>query len=115
MRKDLEPFGFGVEDLGPAAGGERAGVRITAVDLRGDAYRVGLREGDMILEIDGHSVRDRAEFRRTLAENRAAVVRLYVRRGSRAIFFGLRRATQQTARADGPMAPEPERKVLDRR
>ena len=115
VRKDLEPFGFGVEDLGPAAGGERAGVRITAVDLRGDAYRVGLREGDTILEIDGHSVRDRAEFRRTLAENRAAVVRLYVRRGSRAIFFGLRRATQQTARADGPMAPEPERKVLDRR
>src|SRR5437868_7183417 len=115
VRKDLGPFGFGVEDLGPTAGGERAGVRITAVDLRGDAYRVGLREGDMILEIDGHSVRDRAEFRRTLAENRAAVVRLYVRRGSRAIFFGLRRATQQTARADGPMAPEPERKVLDRR
>src|SRR2546423_12259000 len=100
---------------GPTYGAVGAVVRVSAVDLRGDAYRVGLREGDTILEIDGHSVRDRAEFRRTLAENRATVVRLYVRRGSRAIFFGLRRATQQTARADGPMAPEPERKVLDRR
>jgi S1-C subfamily serine protease len=110
VRKDLEPFGFGVEDLGPAGGSERPGVRIAAVDLRGDAYRVGLREGDMVLEVDGRAIRDRAEFRRAVAENRAAVVRLYVRRGSRAIFFGLRRPAQQTARADGPLAPEPERK-----
>jgi serine protease Do len=115
MRKDLEPFGFGVEDPGPASGPERAGVRIAAVDLRGDAYRVGLREGDMVVEVDGRTIRDRAEFRRALADNHATVVRLYVRRGSRAIFFGLRRTATQTARVDGPGAPEPERKVLERR
>jgi serine protease Do len=115
VRKDLEPFGLGVEDLGSAGGSQRPGVRITTVDLRGDAYRVGLREGDMVLEVDGRAIRDRGEFRRALAENRASVVRLYVRRGSRAIFFGLRRSAQQTAQADGPIAPEPERKVLERR
>jgi serine protease Do len=115
VRKDLEPFGLGVEELGLAGGSERPGVRITTVDLRGDAYRVGLREGDTVLEVDGRAIRDRAGFRRALAENRAAVVRLYVRRGSRAIFFGLRRPAQQTARADGPVAPESERKVLERR
>ena len=115
VRKDLEPFGLGVEDLGTSAGNERPSVRITAVDLRGDAYRVGLREGDLVLEVDGRAIRDRAEFRRTLTESRGTVVRLYVRRGSRAIFFGLRRPAQQTARADGPPAPEPAPKALDPR
>ena len=116
VRKDLEPFGMGIEEMGPAVGAaDRAGIRISTVDLRGDAYRVGLREGDTILEVDGRAVRDRAGFRRAVAENRAAVVRLYVKRGSRAIFFGLRRPSQQTARADGP-APEPaDRKGLDHR
>jgi len=116
VRKDLEPFGMGIEETGPAVGAaDRAGIRISTVDLRGDAYRVGLREGDTILEVDGRAVRDRAGFRRAVAENRAAVVRLYVKRGSRAIFFGLRRPSQQTARADGP-APEPaDRKGLDHR
>src|SRR5712671_6908207 len=115
VRKDLEPFGLGVEELGPSAGNERPGVRIIAVDLRGDAYRVGLREGDMVVEVDGRTIRDRAEFRRTLTESRATVVRLYVRRGSRAIFFGLRRPAQQTARVDGPGASEPAPKSIDRR
>jgi serine protease Do len=102
MRKDLEPYGFGVEDVGPAAAGERHGVRVATVDLRGDAYRVGLREGDLVLEVDGHAVRDRSDFRRALADSHARVVRLYVRRGSRAIFFGLRRSGEQTARAESP-------------
>jgi S1-C subfamily serine protease len=104
VRKDLEPFGFAVEDVGPAAAGERSGVRVATVDLRGDAYRVGLREGDVVLEVDGHAVHDRAGFRRTLADSHGRVVRLYVRRGSRAIFFGLRRSSPQTARADSPAA-----------
>ncbi|MFL5276866.1 MAG: PDZ domain-containing protein, partial [Myxococcales bacterium] len=75
----------------------------TAVDLRGDAYRVGLREGDLLVEVDGRPVHDRLEFRRVVSENRTPVVRLYVRRGSRAIFFGLRRGAQQTARAETPV------------
>ncbi|MFL5430757.1 MAG: trypsin-like peptidase domain-containing protein [Myxococcales bacterium] len=103
VRKDLEPFGLGVEDLDPASAADRNGVRVTAVDLRGDAYRVGLREGDLLLEVDGRPVHDRLEFRRVVSENRTPVVRLYVRRGSRAIFFGLRRGAQQTARAETPV------------
>ena len=114
VRKDLEPFGLGVEDLDPASAADRNGVRVTAVDLRGDAYRVGLREGDLVLEVDGRPVRDRVEFRRVLSENRNAVVRLYVRRGSRAIFFGLRRGAQQTARAETPLL-EIERKAVKER
>jgi Do/DeqQ family serine protease len=102
LRKDLQPFGFGVEDLEAGEARGRTGVRIASVDLRGDAYRAGLREGDLVLEVDGRSVHDRAEFRHALSDNHAPIVRFYVRRGGRAIFFGLRRAPQRTARAEAP-------------
>jgi serine protease Do len=104
-RKELEPFGLSVEELSAREAAERPGVRVAAVDLRGDAYRAGVREGDLVLEIDGRAIHDRADFRRVLLEGRSKVTRLYVRRGARAIFFGLRRATQETARADSPAPP----------
>ena len=93
-RKDQEPFGFSVEE----EPGE-TGVRVGAVDLRGPAYRAGLREGDRVLEVDGRPVRDRIAFRKAVAENRAPVTRLFVKRGSRSIFFGLRKDAPQTAQA----------------
>jgi serine protease Do len=88
-----EPFGLSLDE-GDAKG---SGVRVAAVDLRGDAYRAGIREGDLVLEIDGRPVHDQAELRRALAQSPLPVARLYVRRGSRAIFFGLRRR--------GPLGP----------
>ena len=96
IKREQEPFGFAVEEKADASGG----VRIGAIDFRGCAYRAGLREGDVILELDGKATPDRQAWKKalgTLAEN--GVSRLYVRRGGRAIFFGLRRDPPTTAQA----------------
>jgi serine protease Do len=90
-RKDQEPFGLSVDEQ-PG----RPGLRISSVDLRSTGYRVGLREGDVVLDVDGHPVRDRAAFRKAVAEG-GAVTRLYVKRNGRSIFFGLRKDPAQTA------------------
>src|SRR6266481_405365 len=80
-RKDQEPFGFSVDDQ-PG----QPGVRVSSVDLRSNAYRAGVREGDLVLDVDGRPVRDRAAFRKAIAES-GAVTRLYVKRNGRSIFF----------------------------
>src|SRR5438132_2740117 len=90
-RKDQEPFGFSVDDQ-PG----QPGVRVSSVDLRSNAYRAGVREGDLVLDVDGRPVRDRAAFRKAIAES-GAVTRLYVKRNGRSIFFGLRKDPAQTA------------------
>jgi len=84
-RKDQEPFGLSVEEQ-PG----RPGLRVSSVDLRSTAYRAGLREGDVVVDVDGQPVHDRAAFRRAVAGG-GAVTRLYVKRNGRSIFFGLRR------------------------
>jgi Do/DeqQ family serine protease len=91
-RKDQEPLGLGVEDQK----GE-AGVRVSSVDLRSAAYRAGLREGDVVIDVDGHPVRDRASFRKAVAESRRNVTRLFVKRNGRSMFFGLRKETPESA------------------
>jgi S1-C subfamily serine protease len=68
----------------------RPGVRISAIDPRGAAYRAGLREGDLVLDVDGRAVSDRASLRKALGAS-GDVVRMYVRRNGRALFFGIRR------------------------
>jgi S1-C subfamily serine protease len=70
---------------------------VSSVDLRSCAYRAGVREGDLILEIDGHAVADKAAYR-TMVSETAGVARLYVRRGGKALFFGLRREAPVAAR-----------------
>ncbi len=99
LRRDQEPFGFAVDE--PAADdAERGhGVRVGSVDLRSSAYRAGVREGDLILSINGQPVTDRTGYRRAVS-NLPAVSRLYVRRGGKALFFGLRRDAAVTARAE---------------
>ena len=90
-RRELEPFGFAVEDASRADDSDKwRGVRITTVDLRGPAYRMGLREGDLVAELDGKPVPDKGAWRKALASV-GQVARLYVRRGGKAIYFGLRR------------------------
>jgi serine protease Do len=90
-RKDQEPFGFSADEQQG-----RPGLRVSALDPRGSAYRAGLREGDLVIDVDGHAVRDRASLRKALGES-GPVARLYVRRNGRALFFGLRKETAQTA------------------
>ena len=91
-RKESEPFGLSVDEKA----GER-GLRISAVDPRGAAYRVGLRDGDVLLDVDGRAVHDRAAFRKAISEG-SVVTRLFVRRNGRALFFALRKELPRTAR-----------------
>jgi serine protease Do len=90
IRREQEPFGFAIDE--GARPDERDGVRIASIDLRSGAYRAGLREGDLILEVDGKPVPDKSVYRKVIsALGKSAVSRLYVRRGSKALYFGLRR------------------------
>ena len=98
LRREQEPFGFAVEEILPDDSDRGKGVRIASIDLRSCAYRAGLREGDLILEVDGRPVPDRGAYRKVLSSmGKTLVSRVYVRRGGKALFFGLRR--------DSPKAP----------
>ena len=101
LRRDQEPFGFSVEE--PAREDGIAGVRVSTIDLRSSAYRAGMREGDVILEIDGQPVIDKISYRKAVGKLRA-VTRLYVRRGGKALFFGLRREAASAFRSDSASA-----------
>jgi serine protease Do len=94
-RREQEPFGFAVEEPAKDDGDRGRGVRISSINLRSPAYRAGLREGDLILEVDGKPVPDKSAYRKSVSAP-GSVCRLYVRRGTRSLFFGLRR--------DGPVA-----------
>jgi serine protease Do len=87
-RKESDPFGLSVDEQQ----GER-GLRLSAVDPRGAGYRAGLRDGDVVIDVDGRTVRDRAGFRKALSQS-GEVARLYVRRSGRAMYFALRRDAQ---------------------
>ncbi len=102
LRKEQEPFGFAVDETNKDSVEPGRGVRIATIDLRGCAYRAGLREGDLITELDGRAVPDRAAWKKALAGiAQTGVARVFVRRGGRAVFFGLRRDTlTQTVRVD---------------
>src|SRR5207237_5961320 len=89
-----DPLGCSVED----AGEPQEGVRVTSVDVRGPSYRVGVREGDVIVEVDGAKVENKDAFKAALQRpHRSGVTRLYVRRGGRPIFFGVKRDAPVTA------------------
>ena len=95
-RRDHGPFGFAVEEPRREDADHGQGVRVTNVDLRGAAYRAGLREGDLLVEMDGRTIPDKAAYRKAVAAVNG-IARLYVRRGSRALFFGLRGGPRQKA------------------
>jgi hypothetical protein len=55
-----------------------------------------MREGDLILEVDGRTVPDKSAYRKALSST-SGVSRLYVRRGPRALFFALRSDARKQA------------------
>src|SRR5437899_2008157 len=104
LHREQEPFGFAV-DAPPAGDTDHGhGLRVSSIDLRRRALRAGRREGDLILEIDGHPVADKASYR-TMVSGMTGIARLYVRRGSKALFFGLRREAPVAAREKTPGLP----------
>lgn len=64
-------IGVVVEDLDAAglkAAGATGGVRLEQVDQDGPAAKAGLREGDVIVEVDGDRVRSTRQFSRLIQE-----------------------------------------------
>ena len=64
-------IGVVVEDLDAAglkAAGATGGVRLEQVDQDGPAAKAGLREGDVIVEVDGDRVRSARQFSRLIQE-----------------------------------------------
>ncbi|HUJ26906.1 MAG TPA: trypsin-like peptidase domain-containing protein [Myxococcales bacterium] len=100
LRHEQEPYGFAVEEPAKDEGDHGRGVRVASIDLRSPAYRAGLREGDLILSIDGHVVPDKPSYHNAISGN-SPVSRLYVRRGTRSLFFGVRREPPPLARRSG--------------
>ena len=89
-------FGMTVEPLTPELAGrldvdrDVKGVLITEIDPAGVAAAAGLREGDVIQQVNGRAVRSAAEIRDALsaASDKPAV--LLVTRGNETIFIPLR-------------------------
>src|SRR5262249_37418913 len=68
------------------------GVRVTSVDVRGPAWRAGLREGDVVVEVQGEERDNPLAFARAMSRRPAgAVTRLYVTRAGRPLFIGVAR------------------------
>ena len=103
LKRDQEPFGFAVEEPPKDDGDYGHGVRVSSIDLRSCAYRAGVREGDVILEVDGQPVANKISYQQAISRL-TPVSRLYVRRGGKALFFGLRRDAPAAVRARGGSA-----------
>lgn len=81
-------LGVMVEDLDGKsleAAGVASGVRIGDVDQQGPAARAGLRDGDIVVEVDGERVRGARQFARVIQEtpDGRAVTLAIVRDGTR--------------------------------
>jgi serine protease Do len=100
------PFGVSLEERrAEEAQTLPHGVRIGRADVRGSAFRAGVRDGDLVLELDGKPVDDRASFQGAAASSEGRVTRLFVRRGSRMLYFGLRHESKREPKAV-PKDPE---------
>jgi membrane-associated protease RseP (regulator of RpoE activity) len=79
------PFGAGFRDLDPAelaAIGKTGGVRIISVIGASPAADANVREGDIVLSIDGVDIADATAFKQRLRERAGKPVTLLLLRGS---------------------------------
>jgi len=86
-------LGIEIESLPPAAAEklglkEGQGLRVKDLEADGPGARVGLRAGDVILEVDDKTVTDAGNFNKAVAEaKKNKLIRLKVHRGSATIFL----------------------------
>lgn len=68
-----------------------AGCRITAVDGGSPAFKVGLKNGDIVLRVDGRELRSAVLFRRLIAESEPGdTLKLDIKRGERELSLTVR-------------------------
>jgi serine protease Do len=68
---------------------EGEGLKVTEVNPTGQGAKMGLRSGDVILEVDGKPVTDLAGFNKGVADaKKGGVIRLKIQRDSATIFLG---------------------------
>ncbi len=88
-----DELGVEIEKV-PAAAAEQMGLKegegVQVKDLQADGTgaKMGLRSGDVILEVDGKAVTNSAEFKKAMKEAKEnKVVRLKIQRGSAKVFL----------------------------
>jgi serine protease Do len=103
-RADTRPGRGGERDRGEprlglslAPGGSEPGVVVAEVDPRGPAAEIGLRAGDVILDVAGQQVRNPGDVSRALADarkdgKRSILMRIKSERGTRFVAIPLERA-----------------------
>lgn len=89
-----DELGVAIEKV-PASAAEQMGLKegegVQIKDLQGDGVgaRMGLRAGDVILEVDGKAVATAADFNKAVKEAKEnKVIRLKIQRGSAKVFLG---------------------------
>ena len=78
--------------VAPAAGGNGArgsGVQVTSVDPDGPAAEAGIREGDVLEEVNGSPVRSAADVRSAVARSKDKPALVLVRRGADTLYLAI--------------------------
>jgi Do/DeqQ family serine protease len=81
-------YGLSVAPADGRRGGR--GVEVTAVDADGPAAQAGIREGDVLEEVNGQAVRSAADLRAALAQSKGRPALVLVRRGEDTLYLALR-------------------------
>ena len=75
--------------VAPASGATRAAWRSPAVDPDGPAAEAGIREGDVLEEVNGTPVRSAADLRAAVSRSKDRPALLLVRRGDDTLYVAV--------------------------
>jgi Do/DeqQ family serine protease len=81
-------YGLSVAPVDGRRGGR--GLEVTAVDPGGPAAQAGIREGDVLEEVNGRSLRSASDLRAALAQSKGRPALVLVRRGEDTLYLALR-------------------------
>lgn len=86
-RPELQPLGFAVDGKANASA---PGLHVVEVDPTSRAYVAGLREGDLVMEIDGTPLSAPSDLRKATGKAKDAPYRLFIRRGNKPMYLAFR-------------------------